>query len=200
MVWTMNSWFVNHRQYVDTRDMALSYLLICWSNDWAPLNKVGEQVEVSKLCFWPIFKFGPKQAQNRLPPCLLRRAPRARRNASMGDARLVRLLHARAALRLSAVACCSMGTAECGSSSPCAPQSFPTSSRPSLTLSRRSCAAELSWPPSTSSRAWAPAAAGCSRPILGPGVAMASRGQVAGCLLLRLATCPQKLLVMSLLE
>ena len=130
MVWTMNSWFANHRQYVDTRDLALSDLLICWSNDWAPLIKVGEQVEVSKLRFWPIFKFGLEQAQNRLPPCLLRRVPRARRNASMGDARLVRVLHARAALCLSAIACCSMGRAECGSSSPCAPSVVPHSLSP----------------------------------------------------------------------
>ena len=62
------------------------------------------------------------------------------------------------------------------------PQSFSTRSRPSLTLSGRSCAAEPPWPPWTSSRARAPAAAGCSRPMPGPGVAMASRGQATGCL------------------
>jgi len=70
--------FANHRQYVDTRDLASSYILICWSNDLAPLNKVVEHGGVSKLRFWPISKFGLEQAQNRLPPCLLRRAPRLR--------------------------------------------------------------------------------------------------------------------------
>ena len=38
---------------------------------------------VSKLRFWPISKFGPEQAQNRLPPCLLRLTPRARRFADV---------------------------------------------------------------------------------------------------------------------
>ena len=73
--------FANHRQYVDTHDLASNYLLICWSNDHGLLNKVVEYGRMSKLHCWPIFKFGLEQAQNRLPPCLLRRAPRVQRNA-----------------------------------------------------------------------------------------------------------------------
>jgi len=34
--------FANHYQYVDTRDMASNYLLICNSNDHGTLIKVGE--------------------------------------------------------------------------------------------------------------------------------------------------------------
>jgi len=73
--------FSNHHQYVDTRDLESNYLLICCTNDLGPLIKVVVHGGVGKLHFWPISKFGPEQAQNHLPPCLLRRAPRARRIA-----------------------------------------------------------------------------------------------------------------------
>jgi len=50
---------------------------------------------VSKLCFWPISKFCPEQAQNCLQPCQLRRTPRARQNTSKDDACPARVHHAR---------------------------------------------------------------------------------------------------------
>ena len=72
--------FSNHHQYVDTRNLASSYLLICWSNDHDHLIKVGEQTEVGKLRFWPKVQFSTEKAQNRLPHRPLHCPPRARRN------------------------------------------------------------------------------------------------------------------------
>ena len=73
--------FANLHQYVDTRELISNYLLICWSNGQEPLIKVIVHGGMGKLHVWPIFKFGQEQAQNSLPPCLLRHAPRVRWNA-----------------------------------------------------------------------------------------------------------------------
>ena len=62
MVWPSILGFANHSQYVDTHDLASSYLLICWSNDWAPSIKVVVHGGVSKLCFGP----SPNSARNKL--------------------------------------------------------------------------------------------------------------------------------------
>ena len=75
--------FANHRQYVDTRDLASNYLLICWSNDLGVLIKVVVHDVVSKLRFRPKVQFGPEVAQTGVPPSLLRCPPRVRRNGEV---------------------------------------------------------------------------------------------------------------------
>ena len=68
--------FANHHQYVDTCNLASNYLLICYSNSFSLLIKVGEQAELSKLHFWPNVQFSPQKARNRLPRRPLRCTPR----------------------------------------------------------------------------------------------------------------------------
>jgi len=75
--------FPNHRQYVDTRDLASNYLLICSSNDHGPLTKVVEHGMVNKPPFWPKVQFGPEVAQTGVPPSLLRCPSRVRRNGEV---------------------------------------------------------------------------------------------------------------------
>ena len=75
--------FANHRQYVDTRDLASNYLLICWSNDLSPLMKVVEHGVLNKHPFWPKVQFSPEVALTGAPPSLLRCPPRVRRNGEV---------------------------------------------------------------------------------------------------------------------
>ena len=73
----------NHRQYVDTCDLASNYLLICWSNDLGVLIKVVVHDVVSKLRFRPKVQFSQEQAQTGVPPSLLCCTPCARWNGSV---------------------------------------------------------------------------------------------------------------------
>ena len=74
--------------------LASCYLLICYSNGFALLIKVGEQAEFSKLQFWLNVQFCPEKAQNRLPRQPLRCTPRARGNASTSGTCSGRVHHA----------------------------------------------------------------------------------------------------------
>jgi len=51
--WSSILGFANNYQFIDTQGLASCYLLICYSNGFALLIKVGEQAESSKLHFWP---------------------------------------------------------------------------------------------------------------------------------------------------
>ena len=67
LFWSSISSFANHHQYVDTSGLTSYFLLICYSNGFVFLIKVGEQAELGKHHFWHMSKFGPDMAQIRVP-------------------------------------------------------------------------------------------------------------------------------------
>jgi len=61
LFWSSILSVANLHQYVDTSGLASCYLLICFSNDFALLIKVEEQVELGKLRVWPMSRFSPEK-------------------------------------------------------------------------------------------------------------------------------------------
>ena len=94
LFWSSISSFANHYQFIDTQGLASCYLLICYSNGFALLIKVGEQADLSKFYFCPKVQFGTEKAQNRLRRRPLCCPPRGRKNASTDNTWPVRGNHA----------------------------------------------------------------------------------------------------------
>ena len=149
--WSSILSFANLYQFIDTQWLASCYLIIYYSNGFAPLIKVVGQAELGKLCFWPMTQISLEMAQIGVPHWPYRHPPGVRVYASRGDACHGRGDHA----QRPHLHCCHLHLAfssvcECGGAPERPPTSFTRLSAPSTPST---CSPLLSnelgspWPP-----------------------------------------------------